>query len=372
MSAAAGATRGLLRRLRKAALGTLAAVLLLALVEGLLSFAVVVRSIATKTPPFFGPSRQLMTRFDAELGWTTTPGYRDPDAYGRGLGVAIGARGFRFDRAVADAVAPGRVRMVVAGDSFAFGTGVADEATWAAGLERLEPRLETVVCAVGGYGCDQAWLRYRRDCASFEHQLLLFGFITEDLRRMVVPPEWGAAKPRLELDGAELRVAGIPLEPVAPQLRFLRQAGTFARELRLAQALERAGVGAPEPAQAAREQELEPLALALLAEVVRLARERGAHPVIVHLPVEDERDGGSIDALAPRLAAQVRAGGGDWIDLLAEFRALPADEHAALFLRPPASGAGHYDAHGCDFVARALHAKLRALPEVARRLDGGR
>lgn len=361
-----------LRRIGKAALGTLAALALLALLEGVISFAVVARSIATKTNPLFRESRQKMTRFDSELGWAPTAGYRDASAFGPGRGVAIGPQGFRGERSVAKQVAPGRVRAVLAGDSFAFGTGVADAETWGSGLERREPRLDVANLAVGGYGCDQAFLRYRRDAAAFEHQLLFFAFITEDLRRMVVPAEWGAEKPQLALRDGKLAALNLPLEQVDPRMRFLRQAGTFVQELRLVQLATRvAGVDRPAP-NLSLDAALRELTAALFVELAELAKARGAHLVVIHLPVEGERGGGSIDALGPELAQQVRTQGGDWIDLLDEFRALPEAEHSALFLKPGTYGAGHYDAAACERVAGWIHAELRALPEVARRLDAAR
>ncbi len=360
------------RRAGKALLGTLAAIALLALLEGVISFAVVARAVATKTNPLFGESRQKMTRFDAELGWSLTPGYRGASTFGLGRDVVIGPQGFRGERSVEPKVAAGRVRAVLAGDSFAFGIGVADAQTWASGLERREGRLEIANLAVGGYGCDQAFLRYRRDAAAIDHQLLFFAFITEDLRRMVVPTEWGAEKPQLEVRDGKLVVLNVPLTQVHPMKRFLRQSGTFVQELRLMQLATRLAGSAQETPRLSADPGLRELTAVLFAELAGLAKERGAHLVVIHLPVETERGGGSIDALGPELARQVRELGGDYVDLLAEFRALPEVEHAALFLAPGRLGAGHYDVGGCERVAGWLHGKLRALPEVARRLDAAR
>jgi len=359
------------RLVGKALGGALAAVLLLALAEGLLSFALVAHGIATRTDPILRPRREGLVQFDAELGWSPVPGYFEPAACGPGRPVSTGARGIRGRRPVAREVAADRVRMVVAGDSFSFGSGVADGETWAMGLEAREPRLETVNVAVGGFGVDQAFLRYRRDAADLEHQLALFGFITEDLRRMVVATEWGAEKPRLVVKDGELEVTGVPVRRVEPLDRFLRQAGTQTRQLRLSQAIERfAGLERDEP-QLASDASMIELTRVVLRELHELAAARGAHPVVLHLPVESERSvGGSIDSLAPLLAAEVRALGGSWIDLLAEFRALDSADHAALFLRKPEPSAGHYNVAGCARVAGWLHAKLRADARVARRLDG--
>jgi len=174
------------------------------------------------------------------------------------------------------------------------------------------------------------------------------------------------------VQAGKLQVEGVPITQVTPFLRFARQAGTFAGELRLAQVMQsRAGDARDEP-KLADDESLIVLTKVVLRELHALAAARGAHLVVLHLPVESERGGGSIDSLAPLLAAEVKALGGSWIDLLAEFRALDAAAHAELFLRKPAIGAGHYDADGCARVTEWIHAKLRADPEVARRLDAAR
>ncbi|MSR47520.1 MAG: SGNH/GDSL hydrolase family protein [Planctomycetes bacterium] len=259
---------------------------------------------------------------------------------------------------------------MVCGDSFAFGTGVADDETWEIELERLDPRLETVNFGVGGYGLDQAWLRYRRDGARVEHRLVIVAFITEDLVRMVTPMPWGADRPWLGITGDELEVRNVPVIKSPHVLRSVRQAGFFARELYLGKVICRlAEDDAASRAADDREASMSQLTLRLITEFDALAQQRGAHVVFVHLPIESERGGGSIDALRSEFAAKAAAVGADWIDLLAEFRALSDADHARLFLHRPAAAAGHYDVAGTAFIGALLHQKLHALAAVKERLD---
>jgi hypothetical protein len=64
------------------------------------------------------------------------------------------------------------------------------------------------------------------------------------------------------------------------------------------------------------------------------------------------------------------------MDLVEEFRRLPADSVTQMFigLRVPghASGTGHYTVEGNRWVARQIHRRLLSLPGVAVRLPKAR
>jgi hypothetical protein len=77
------------------------------------------------------------------------------------------------------------LRVAAFGDSFVHGTEVANPDTWPARLAALRPGLEVLNFGVGGYGVDQAWLRWRRDGRRFSPQVVLIGFMTEDVHRSV-------------------------------------------------------------------------------------------------------------------------------------------------------------------------------------------
>jgi lysophospholipase L1-like esterase len=105
---------------------------------------------------------------DAEIGWAHRPG-----SHGRlvqpefDVEVRINAEGLRGpDRPAAKP--PGTYRLLVLGDSFAEGWGVAEEQTFAARLEallgaRLGHPVEVMNLGVAGYGSDQALLAFARD-----------------------------------------------------------------------------------------------------------------------------------------------------------------------------------------------------------------
>ena len=115
---------------------------------------------------------------DPELGWSVGPGGHGPtyNSDGRGVRRASG-------REYPDLPAPGVVRIVTVGDSFTHGDEVADQETWQAELERLDPRLEVLNLGVGGYGTDQAFLRWRRDGAPRGGQIAILGIWPEKICR---------------------------------------------------------------------------------------------------------------------------------------------------------------------------------------------
>lgn len=104
-----------------------------------------------------GHPTQPIQSFDPELGWTNQPGRASV------LPIVIGEQGARGGRDYPPEPAEGVLRLAYFGTSFVFGSEVADEETWCAQLEELDPRLEALNFGVGGYGTGQALLRMRRE-----------------------------------------------------------------------------------------------------------------------------------------------------------------------------------------------------------------
>lgn len=109
------------------------------------------------------------------LGWTPTPGVEDDeDPRAR---VTINARGYR-GRLVPLERAPGIRRVVLLGDSVAFGTGVADDETFAARL--ASPGVETINLAVPGYGIDQSLLRLEQEGLAYHPDVVVLNLCVEN------------------------------------------------------------------------------------------------------------------------------------------------------------------------------------------------
>jgi hypothetical protein len=359
-------------KLAKLALGSLVAVLVLATLEGLLSFALVLRDVATKTTSLVDERRPERKEwgFDAELGWAPRPSVACIDSHDPGVRITTNSLGIRSTKELARVAPAGRVRAVLSGDSFTWGSGVTDDATWGAALERVEPRLETANLACGGYGLHQMWLRYRRDGALVDHQLHLVAFITDDLNRMLVDESWGGMRPHVELRGDELAVTNLPLHEISRASRKLSETGAFLANLKLVEVPRRLIFGREERPALFEDGKARLLGLRILADLAALSKERGSRMVVVQLTVESEYGGGSVDVTRSFFRTELARLGIPFVDLVEDFRALPAAEHATLYLREYAAHAGHYDAKGNEFVAHALQPKLRTIPEIAALLDG--
>lgn len=159
-------------------------------------------------------------QYDADLGWTNRPGSSTRD----GLYHANWA-GLRSDREYSKEVPAGVVRIALFGDSFIHGNDVPLAGSLAPQLETALAergiRAEALNFAVGGYGMDQAYLRYSRDGGKFDYDVVVMGLQFENIARhlmvfrLIAYPQTAIpfSKPRYYFDGPSLLVANRPTVP---------------------------------------------------------------------------------------------------------------------------------------------------------------
>jgi hypothetical protein len=146
---------------------------------------------------------------DAELGWRYRPSSRLRHRTAEfDVEIGINAEGFRG--AEWDARA-GRRRVLVLGDSFAFGWGVADDECAAARLARARPQWQVLNAAVSGYGPDQELLLLERLLPRVEPDAVAVVFCDNDVLEATLETAYGRRKPRFELTDGELRPRGLPV-----------------------------------------------------------------------------------------------------------------------------------------------------------------
>lgn len=315
-------------------------------------------------------------RFDAELGWRNEPG--TCEAAGRRCFDSIGARG-RGERAPAPA--PGVARVACFGDSYTYGSDVDDGEDWPAQLDALDPDLEVLNLGVGGYGTDQALLRFRREGPELGADVVLVGLLVENIGRNVnryrplYYPSTVAcsAKPRFALVDGALELVPLPyarrrdlLDAVASG-RVLDDLADHEywrgdRPLFAGSALARVVAGwsayrRRQPETLWRDREGEPfrVTVAILEAFQREARAAGARRV------------GVLVFPRPReLEDLARRGTPFWGTLLEALdeRGIPcldlAPTLAARGGDPPYTGGGHLDPEGNRVVAEEVRAWLRA------------
>ncbi|HXM70019.1 MAG TPA: SGNH/GDSL hydrolase family protein, partial [Thermoanaerobaculia bacterium] len=119
--------------------------------------------------------RPSLIQHDAVLGWSLRPGFRSSLC-------TIDADGLRRDRERPPPVAPA-VRVAIFGDSFTFGGDVADRYAYPEAMARRDARIAIANYGVPGYGLDQAFLRYQRDGRANHPQVVVIGFMSENINR---------------------------------------------------------------------------------------------------------------------------------------------------------------------------------------------
>jgi len=218
-------------------------------------------------------------RYHPMYGWATEPNLRDVPVFGdeilntnsRGL---RGAREFPYERT------PGQARIIILGDSFAFGDEVSDDETFAAYLQTLLPEAEVINMGVHGYGHDQMLLLFLEEGLKYGPDMVVLGFLPADMERNLVGFR-DYAKPRFIIrDGAPV----LTNSPVPPPEEVLRW--DWARP-RLIDALSIITTGV-EDYSGARERQ-RALVTELILDQLRGAIESvGAVPIFVYLPFGPE------------------------------------------------------------------------------------
>jgi hypothetical protein len=154
------------------------------------------------------------------LGWIYRPEFSNETD-------RITTQGLRSTRLYAATPAPGVHRIALFGDSYAYANEVSNEDAWPARLE-AGWRAEVLNYGVGGYGVDQALLRFRQEGMALAPATVLLGFTTimtprtvSRYRRFQNARDGAWFKPRFVMDAGALRMLPPPVANVADVDRLL-------------------------------------------------------------------------------------------------------------------------------------------------------
>jgi hypothetical protein len=114
-------------------------------------------------------------RYSETYGWELRPGFRGEWS---GKRTTVNARGSRGEEHPYEKTS-GRPRVVMLGDSLAFGFQVADDETFSALIEAAG-RFEVVNLAVPGYGTDQALIRLEEEGLRYRPDVVVLNFCLEN------------------------------------------------------------------------------------------------------------------------------------------------------------------------------------------------
>ena len=157
--------------------------------------------------------------YDELLGWRNIPNWQ-ATTFGKTL--SINSKGLR-DAEHPYAKPDGVKRILVLGDSFAWGYGVADHETFSAVLEELlanrdAPRWEVINTGVSGWSTDQQYLFLREEGMKYDPDIVLLAFCSaNDVKGSLTARIYSLSKPLLRqglgtphTPGKKLEFANIP------------------------------------------------------------------------------------------------------------------------------------------------------------------
>lgn len=172
---------------------------------------------------FIEPNINKRTVFDSVLGWRYRMNHNsDADQ--------INSQGLRSSREYSPAPGPGVIRVAAFGNSFVYCNEVVNQDAWPALLERMYPHFEVLNYGVGGYGADQAYLRFIREGMDLSPHIVIIGFAPVNLRRVVSVyrrfisnREYPLVKPRFVFDeNGNMLLLPSPIQRVGEYERYLR------------------------------------------------------------------------------------------------------------------------------------------------------
>ncbi len=274
--------------------------------------------------------------------------------------------GYR-NREVAVDPTPGRDRILVLGDSFAYGVGVENNETFSAQLELLDPKLEVINTGVNGYGTNQELLLLRDEGLTLRPDVVLVAFFWND------PANNLHSQVAFKLHDGEL----VYPEPV-PESQQITRTIVRRRWLRHSYAYRFASdrlkvvvyrlkslLGLPQADGRLDAREHAPaweLQFTLLHEVIRVSRSAGAEVVLVIIPELMQVDPSVRTlgleereyAVQERLLEFSAREGIVALDLLPALRAALAEDPEPLYYAQDR----HFTARGHRVAANAIHARL--------------
>ena len=160
--------------------------------------------------------------YDSGLGWRLKPdvkaGQKIQDF---SVEYRTNSEGFRDDKTFGPKKAWGKTRVLVFGDSFAFGVGVPLEKTFTKQLEGgYSGKYEALDFGVSGYDPGQYLLAAKKEAAKYRPDVVVFalylGNDIEDLPLSHLSQGTRYFKPYFELDGGKLVLKNVPVPEGSP------------------------------------------------------------------------------------------------------------------------------------------------------------
>ena len=173
-------------------------------------------------PVAANPDQRSLWAYHPHLGWTNRVGHRGVFDNGHfRVHVAINALGLRGPEVTAPKP-PSTRRVLVIGDSFAWGFGVEYEEIFGTRLAADLPNTDVINGGVSGYSTDQALLWLRTEGRRYEHDVVVYVLSgNDDIMNHMQLAYWIYYKPSFRLTGeGNLVLQGVPVLRSSASDRF--------------------------------------------------------------------------------------------------------------------------------------------------------
>ena len=342
--------------------------LLILVIEGLASYLLFARDAMTTIPL----AERQHTQYDSDLGWVNIPDMDIPDMYGPGISLRTNSQGFRNDYNFDESTPVGKKRIICSGDSFTLGYGVDNDHTWCQQLTALDPRIETVNMAQGGYGVDQAYLWYMRDGTKIKHDIQILAFITDDFYRMQRSQFLGYSKPVLATENGALVIRNTPVpktsyifSSITSMKEHFSKLRTFELISRMMRKINVTPDNTTQQKFKRRNEETRDTLIKIFQALNKSNIENNSKLVLVYLPTKYELDGiASPEEWMEFIGRTARSYNIPVIDIMKEFQSMDQDEAAKLFIQSGEllkypGAAGHLNDAGNEMVAKIIHGRIK-------------
>jgi hypothetical protein len=224
--------------------------------------------------------------YSERLGWKLRPGFR---GLVHGTWTTVSDGGCR-GRDHAAGKAPGRIRIVMLGDSITFGHRVRDDQTFSALLESRSGRFEVVNLGVEGYGTDQELIVLREEGLRRRPDVVVLNFCSNDVLNNALDrdhQDGRTPKPYFTQEGDEIRLHddGLRLRPLRRVAQWLAdESHLYGRLGDLLPRLQVAVRGSEPPAHAPRlmdRPEAVELSIRLVRRIAEESRQAGVRVLLV-------------------------------------------------------------------------------------------
>jgi hypothetical protein len=288
-----------------------------------------------------GTGYPSMDRYHPQLGWVPKPNLDSLTVAGRP--VSTNSRGIRDLREFDYAKPAGKKRLLVFGDSFAFGEEVANEETFAFYLQEKLPDWEVMNFGVHGYGHDQMLVYLKEEGTRYQPDIVLLAYVNIDAGRNELTFR-DYAKPYYRLEHGALALTNVPIPPPEEHIRQLRSSSRLIDLLELL-------VVSSRGQQVEAERRMWRRTAAILRSFSDTTRAAGARPMLVYLPFGEELNSPKPSGHEARFFALCKSTGSACHSLKPDFEA--STRQGMSF-----DEAGHWEPKAHQVAAQAIYDAL--------------